>query len=580
MVVSELKNIKLKKIDLWELLPWLWLIGGVLVMLIYHLGPGKALVDGDMGGEMILADLLNKEGDFLLSDNWYHATEIHVFFMQIIFRPLLYIWPNNWHIVRVVGTLIIYLINTVGFLLMMREIGSDKLSVWAAGSLMWPLGMWRLFLGLYGGQYLVYDFFAFYILWLTFWCQRRVKLPGILSETETSSRSKVKTVIAVVVLAFLSFAGGVNGVRETMMLFAPMCLGIVVYLLAKLFDKDQDTINWKNFFERNVSSLRLFVFIAFATFFNLIGYGYNLLVLMRKYRFQKNTDLVWKEHFSIGDIFDSAAAYLGMFGYGGDVELFSIEGICSAVGVVIAAVLVFVVIRLCIRRKSLNVQQEFILCLFLSGLVFCSIVFGMMEGMDEDRYWMPFICFGIMLFQIEADTEDWKLPHARGIAGIVLAVCIAITSVGAVKAQIERPHQGKIKNLEMSNFLDENGYSQGYTEFWLANTITEQTSGRVVARPILYLDTFEMMTWSNRIDYATTYPEGEVFFVIDKKNYPGDVYDNCMYKYGGGEVVRDDDNWLVMIFSSVTNMQEAYQTALDNGEVVKQSERLALEGSN
>ena len=59
------------KAAIWKALPYLWLLGGFLLMLLYHMGPGRSLVDGDMGGEMILSDLLNQEGDFLLSKHWY-----------------------------------------------------------------------------------------------------------------------------------------------------------------------------------------------------------------------------------------------------------------------------------------------------------------------------------------------------------------------------------------------------------------------------------------------------------------------------------------------------------------------------
>lgn len=551
-----MKFFKQKEINVWNVLPWLWLIAGAVVMLAYHIGPGKALIDGDMGGEMILSDLLNKEGAFLLSDNWYHATEVHVFFMQIIFRPLLLIWPNNWHVVRVVGTLLIYAINTIGYLLMMREIGIRNRAVWSAGTLLWPLGMWRLFLGLYGGQYLVYDFFAFYILWLIFYIKNR--LENIKSP---------KVIVAGIVLAFLSLAGGVNGVRETMMLFAPICLGIVTLIISQFVGYKGEFGDWKATATEYLEQLKLLAVIAGATLFNLVGYAYNLKILMPRFSFQKNTDLVWKSTFSINDFIASLSDFFGMFGYGGEVELFSIEGICSAAGVLMAVVLIFVTIRLFINRHKLSLNERFLFASYVSGLVFCSIIFGMMEGMNEPRYWMPFMFFAIAMIEIEGDVEEFKVSHMRGIIGILISLCIIITSIGTIRTQINNPHEGKLKNLEISEFLDGIDVKQGYAQFWLANTITEQTSGRVAARPIMYSDTFEQMQWSNRIDYATSYPDGEVFYVIDKKSYPGgDVYGNCFYLYGNPEIRRDDEDWLVMVFDSAQTMEKAYETAISNGD--------------
>lgn len=544
------------------LIPWLWLIAGAVVMLIYHLGPGKALVDGDMGGEMILADLLNKEGDFLLSDNWYHATEIHVFFLQIVFRPLLLIWPNNWHIARVVGTFLIYAINTLGYLLMMKEAGCKRLAIWSAGALLWPLGAWRLFFGLYGAQYLVYDFFSFYIIWLLLYLCNSKGITG-------------RRIIALITLAGLSFAGGINGVRETMMLFAPLGVGIIILILVGLFSHKDVFVELKDLGSKFIQEIKLLIIYLIALFFNLAGYVINVRVLLRKYQFQSNTNLQWKENFSFTDMLNSISDYFGLFGYSGNVKLFSVDGICSMVGVVLAVILIIITIRLVINRTQLSFGQKLILYSFVGGLFLCSTIFGLMKGMNESRFWLPFLPFGIMLLEIEGESEDWKMNGVKCFFGVAVSLMIAVTSVGAIKGQIENPHQGKAKNLVMSQFLEENGYTQGYAQYWLANTITEQTSGRVAARPVMYSETFEMMTWSNRIDYTTTYPEGEVFYVIDKKSYPGSAYDNCIYKYAGVKVVRDDDDWLVMISDNAENFEQAYKIALANGEVISQDDRVA-----
>ena len=334
-------------------------------MLIYQIGPGKALVDGDMGGEMILADLLNKEGDFLLSDNWYYATEIHVFFLQIIYRPLLLIFPNNWHIVRVISAMLIYGINTLGYLLMMKELGVKKPAVWGAGTLLWPMGMWRLFLGLYGTQYLVYDFFMFYILWLIFYiCNTKGKA--------------LKRMLAMVFLAILSLIGGINGVRETMMLFAPIGIGVVVLIVVRFLTCQKSVSSFRECFETLKSEVKLLIVIIGAFFINLVGYAFNILVLLRRYSFQSNTKLLWKSSLSFADIIDSIGDYFSLFGFAGEVKLFSIDGLCSLVGVLVAFVLVVTAIRLCSRRSSLSMNEEFILYTFVGGLLICSVIFGLM----------------------------------------------------------------------------------------------------------------------------------------------------------------------------------------------------------
>ncbi|MCM1125455.1 MAG: hypothetical protein NC429_03200 [Lachnospiraceae bacterium] len=536
------------------------------MMLLYHIGPGRALVDGDMAGEMILADLLNQEGSLLLSDNWYYATEIHVFFMQLVFRPFLLLFPDNWHLVRVLSMAVIYSINTIGYLFLCRQIGAKDKGIWSAAALMWPVGMWRLFLGLYGGQYLVYDFFTCYILGLLFY----------LSSKEWKGKNrkdKVKVAAAGIAFLFLALAGGINGVRETMMLFMPAGLGVFSVFVIHCYQKGVSSV--KEITVKCRWELRTLLWMAAAVLFNVLGYGYNVLVLLNKYEFQSNTTMKLSDSLSMSRVLDSISEYFALFGYGGNVKLFSVEGICSACGILLAVLLFLATIRLFFLKRNMTLNQEIIFATFICGLFACGLAFGHMEEMNEPRFWLPFMIFGFMVFQMEGDVENFRIPHLRGIAGILLAGLIMAASAGTVKTQIESPHEGKAKNLDIALFLEENGYVDGYTDFWLANSIIEMTDGVVQARPLMYYETFEPMAWSNRIDYVTSLPEGDVFYVADKKSFPGDINECCFYKYGNGTVALDNDDWLVLTFDHASQMRQAYEIALANGEVKSQGDRIS-----
>lgn len=553
-----------EKLLFWKLLPYVWMFGGLLVMLWYHLGPGRSLVDGDMGGEMILADLLNQEGSLLLSDNWYYATEIHVFFMQIIFRPLLLIFPDNWHVVRVVGTVLIYVINSIGCFFMLRQMGVKDHGIWCVGALLWPVGMWRLFLGLYGGQYLVYDFFTCYIIGLLLYLSK-AQWKGI------RGRKLILQNLCAVLLAFLSLAGGVNGVRETMMLFAPVCVGIFLVLVFHTYENRP--VSFKEWKDKCHRELCLTGWIIFALFWNLTGYAYNLLVLMKKYEYQSNTTMTLTERFSLNQWISSLSDFFSLFGYGGDVKLFSVKGISSMCGMMLAVLLLLVTVRLFFLRKKMSLGQEFLFATYIGGLCVCGLAFGHMGDMNEPRFWLPFMIFGFVMFQLEGDLEEFSLPHMRGMAGILVAVLMIGASVGTVKTQIDTPHEGRAKNQDLADFLVENGYTQGYAQFWTANAVTELTSGKAAIRPLMYNETFELMCWSNRIDYTTELPEGPVFYALYKRSF-GDVNECCFYKYGNGEVILDDDDWFVLLFDDASQMQRAYETALVNGEVQDQGTKV------
>lgn len=534
-------------------------------MLLYHLGPGKDLIDGDMGGEMILSDLLNQEGDFLLSNNWYYATEIHVFFMQIVFRPLLLLFPDNWHVVRVIGMVMIYIINTAGCLFMLHQIRLKDDGIWCAAAMMWPVGMWRLFLGLYGGQYLVYDFFSCYIIGLILFLNKK-------SLKDISAKEKCVRIFCALLLAFLAFAGGTNGVRETMMLFIPLCVGGFGILIFHGYGKSAGS--FQKLIKDCSLELRLLGWTLFGFFFNLIGYGYNIVVLLRKYEYQSNATMKLTEEFSFHQWFSSISDYFSLFGYGGSVKLFSVEGISSLCGMLIALILMFITIRLFFLRKKMILEQEFLFAAYVGGLVVCGLAFGHLTDMNEPRFWLPFMIFGFIAFEIEGDVETFSIPYLKELIGIGIAGLIILASIGTMKTQIETPHRGRAKNQDLAEFLQSEGYTQGYADFWTANAVTELTSGKVAVRPLMYSETFEMMSWSNRIDYTTELPEGKVFYAVYKRSFPGDTNECCFYKYGNGEVALDNEDWLVLSFEDAWQMQNAYEIALENGEVIDQGTRV------
>ena len=82
---------------LWQALPWLWMAAAYLFDLWYQLVPGKWIVDSDLASEMILSDLLNKEGS-IISHNWFYSTELKVVNLQWFYRLGLLLFPDDWHL--------------------------------------------------------------------------------------------------------------------------------------------------------------------------------------------------------------------------------------------------------------------------------------------------------------------------------------------------------------------------------------------------------------------------------------------------------------------------------------------------
>ncbi len=131
----------------------------------YQLVPGKWIVDSDLASEMILSDLLNKEGT-IISHNWFYSTELKVVNLQWFYRLGLLIFPNDWHLARTFGMAITLALFAACMLFFVKCARLGRPGLWMVGTLLWPFGQHYLVYAIYGGYYLVYTFF---ICWYWRW---------------------------------------------------------------------------------------------------------------------------------------------------------------------------------------------------------------------------------------------------------------------------------------------------------------------------------------------------------------------------------------------------------------------------
>lgn len=148
---------------LWQALPWLWMAAAYLFDLWYQLVPGKWIVDSDLASEMILSDLLNKEGS-IISHNWFYSTELKVVNLQWFYRLGLLLFPDDWHLARAFGMAVTLALYAVCMLFFVKCARLGRPGLWMVGTLLWPFGQHYLVYAIYGGYYLVYTFFYMLVL--------------------------------------------------------------------------------------------------------------------------------------------------------------------------------------------------------------------------------------------------------------------------------------------------------------------------------------------------------------------------------------------------------------------------------
>ena len=84
-----------------------------------------AYLDSDMASELALASHLAEEGK-LISGTWVYSTEVRVLSTQLIFTPLMALFPHDWRLVRTLGCLILQGILAASAYFCGRTLGADK----------------------------------------------------------------------------------------------------------------------------------------------------------------------------------------------------------------------------------------------------------------------------------------------------------------------------------------------------------------------------------------------------------------------------------------------------------------------
>lgn len=84
-----------------------------------------AYLDSDMASELALASHLAKEGA-LISSTWAYSTEVRVLSTQLVFTPLMALFPHNWRLVRTLGCLILQAALAASAYFCGRTLGARK----------------------------------------------------------------------------------------------------------------------------------------------------------------------------------------------------------------------------------------------------------------------------------------------------------------------------------------------------------------------------------------------------------------------------------------------------------------------
>ncbi len=81
-------------------------------------------LDSDMASDLMLGNILSKENG-ILSEQWMYSTELRVLNMQLFYK-LIFLFTNNWHVVRCISSVLLLVVLLICFYYMMCQLGEKK----------------------------------------------------------------------------------------------------------------------------------------------------------------------------------------------------------------------------------------------------------------------------------------------------------------------------------------------------------------------------------------------------------------------------------------------------------------------
>lgn len=526
----------------WQALPWLWMAAAYLFDLWYQLVPGKWIVDSDLASEMILSDLLNKEGT-IISHNWFYSTELKVVNLQWFYRLGLLIFPNDWHLARTFGMAITLALFAAAMLFFVKCAGLGRAGLWMVGTLLWPFGQHYLVYAIYGGYYLVYTFFYMLVLALV-----------LRSLNADKKHCALQWVLACVITA----VAGMNGVKQLMVFHAPLCLAAAILLVLALHSCGKT--NWKAALDACRKEVRLLAASLVTAVAAAAGYFVSNAVLSRMYDFKSYNFIVWnrdEDWFTLDRILMD---FFHEFGYENGSGVFHFGGIAAAVGLLLGCWMFFCIVRLLLRLDKLERNDKLLVLLLVAMLAVCGVAYTYFHEYYL-YFWLMNMPVAIAVMAVEIKTEDFHILGARQLLGVGLAVCFTLCAVSTVRQEQEHPYLAHKGLNTAAEWLVDNGYTQGYSTFWNGNAMTELTSGKLEVWTLQSLDRDDVPNWLQPKSHLTTDPE-HPFLLIDTET-DGPAENAKLIQYGDCTEVYDDGRYVIYDFADADALHAAAQAAAD-----------------
>ena len=492
-----------------------WLIlAGVFMITLYYMGNYFIYtVDSDMSSELLLGKLLAEENS-IITNRWYYSTVLKVIDTNLLWALLFEIF-DSWHIVRLTGSFIIYLLTLACLYFFCWQAGLKKYFGFIGALVLLPISKDYFYIAVRGLFYTATMLTALLTLGMWFLFIRCRNLKG--------------RIFVAAAAALVSLVGGLCGPMQLVMFNVPMLLAAVLYCMLE-HNEDKKAL---------IAGFPLLM--AAST---VAGYIFSSGVLAGLYQFQSYDQLLFTA-FSMNNFSSVINSLINIFGYRTDESVFSSALLFNFM----AGIWLLLGLTSSIYTLKSNTHSRFsklTASLYIAYLATMFMVFSLSSQTLLTRYMVLAVIFAALsIFSCFGTNYKNRKPGQ-----LVLASFMALALLcGALSYNEMRKVDDTKGQREAVQAILDAGYTQGYATFWNANVLTELSNGRLELwhwsdgkQNISNLEDFnDIYAWLQLKSHVEAPPEGKVFVLLSANE---DYYFEFTKKFSQDDVIYRAENYL------------------------------------
>ena len=476
-----------RKVRLTTVLSALFFAACCLMSLYLTYQKAGKLLDSDASSELVLAHLL-ADNNQLLSPDWFYSTELRVLNTQLIYMPLFKIF-TDWKLVRFFGALLLQAILVLSYYFLSRQAGfSRNVFLFTGGLLLLPASTAYTRIVLLHCYYVPHIAIGFFLL-------------GLLLGFGNQEKKRGWRIAYFILFLLLSLTSGLGGVRQILVTFLPLLAAAFLLLLGSDSFRAVTHEDMENGAAPALRRLRETALCREAKTLYLsaggavlaaVGYLINNHILSKAYSFTNYGGMRLKSPV-VDDINPLLSSLLELFGYKANAKVFSKEGLVSLLSVVCLVLVLLMGIYLIVRIRRVETLSWRLLALFFICTLVVNTAVFLLTRTTTALYYIPIFIYFVPLLAVWLGQCKRVFPPLWKGAVCLIAAVFAANGLLVTEYLVKKPEDSPITYTGLVyterdtvdhlapvvHFLQTNGYTYGYANFWDANVITEMTNGQI-----------------------------------------------------------------------------------------------------